>query len=176
MKNLLITKSCEIAVDLMDKGKYSLIASPVIIFLQKYIFADVEFLKWLVVLMVLDTVLGFVTAFKRKEVDPEKFGDILLKILVYGSCLIVGHVLENFTVSGSTIPGGQYMKMLIYVSILVKEAISIFKNLGKISKNFVPKSILKRLKAFDNSGDFKDLTDEQRDPKKNNASGDDEQY
>lgn len=168
MKSHLLSRTLEMSADLLEKGRFGLLLSPILIFLQKYIFADMEFLKWLVVLISLDTLLGLGGAICRKTVDRERFGDILVKIVVYGSCLIVGHVLENFTVSGEPIQGGHYMKVLIYCSILIKEAISIFNNLGKISKNLVPIAILKRLKAFDDSGELKDLDPAQDEEKPKN--------
>ncbi|WP_162343237.1 phage holin family protein [Cyclobacterium salsum] len=155
----LLQRSAEIITDIFDKSRWALLLTPVFLFFQTYIFNDFDYLKWLVVLMSLDTALGFGLALIRREIDKDKFGDILLKIIVYSSCLIVGHVLENFTVSGDTIPGGNYMKVLIYVAIIIKEAISVLNNAGKISKRLVPQFILARLKDFDETGDFKNFND-----------------
>lgn len=163
MNSYLLHKTAEIFIDIFDKSKWALLFTPILFFFQTYIFNDFDYLKWLVVLISLDTLLGFGLAISRREIDKEKFGDILIKIIVYSSCLIVGHVLENFTVSGDTIPGGNYMKLLIYVAIIIKEAISVLDNTGKISKRLVPHFILSRLKGFDETGDFKSF----KDPSKN---------
>ncbi|MFO7825432.1 MAG: phage holin family protein [Cyclobacterium sp.] len=155
----LLHRSAEIIIDIFDKSKWALLFTPILFFFQTYIFNDFDYLKWLVVLISLDTLLGFGLAISRREIDKDRFGDILIKIIVYSSCLVVGHVLENFTVSGDTIPGGNYMKLLIYAAIVIKEAISVLDNAGKISKKLVPKFILERLKGFDETGDFKNFKD-----------------
>ncbi|SEJ15559.1 Bacteriophage holin family protein [Cyclobacterium xiamenense] len=155
----LLQRSAQIITDIFDKSKWAFLLTPVFMFFQTYIFNDFDYLKWLVVLIALDTALGFGLAIGRREIDKDRFGDILIKIIVYSSCLVVGHVLENFTVSGDTIPGGDYMKLLIYVAIIIKEAISVLDNAGKISKKLVPQFILARLKGFDETGDFKNFKD-----------------
>ncbi|GAB2993806.1 hypothetical protein GCM10027284_08720 [Cyclobacterium sediminis] len=147
-----------ILVDLLDKGKWAIITAPIFLFFQTYIFNDFDYLMWLAVLVSLDTVLGFGLAICRREVEKEKFGDILIKMIVYSSCLVVGHVLENFTVSGRTMTGGEYLKFIIYIAILIKEAISVLTNAGKVSKKLVPVFILKRLKGFNETGDLTQLT------------------
>jgi small basic protein len=148
----------DILVDLLDKGKWAIITIPLFTFFQTYIFNDFDYLMWLAVLVSLDTVLGFGLAIFKREVEKEKFGDILIKMIVYSSCLIVGHVLENFTVSGQTMSGGEYLKFIIYIAILIKEAISVLTNAGKVSKKLVPVFILKRLKGFNETGDLTHLT------------------
>lgn len=158
MNSHLLQKSADIILDIFDKSKWALLLAPVFVFFERYIFNDFGYLPWLVVLIALDTGLGFGLAIIRREIDKDKFGDILIKVTVYSSCLIVGHVLENFTVSGDTIPGGNYMKILIYVAIIIKESISVLENAGKVSKRLVPKFILARLKNFDETGDISNLT------------------
>lgn len=148
----------EVAGEVLDKSKYGLIAAPILIFVERYIFSDWPFLIFLIVLIVLDTLLGFGYAFWKRSISPGKLAGILVKFVVYGSVLVVGHVLENFEVSGSPIPGGLYFKMTIYAAVVIVECISIFKNLGKINKKLVPKFILKRFEGFNETGDFSELT------------------
>ena len=54
--------------------------------------------------------------------------------------------------------GGDYLKFIIYAALLIREAISIFENAGKISKKLVPVFILNRFKGFNETGDFTQLT------------------
>lgn len=130
----------------------------ILFFIERYIFSDWPFLIWLLVLIVLDTFLGLGNAFIRWEINPKKFGGILVKGVVYGSVLIFGHVFENVEISGNTIPGGVYLKMTLYVGVVVVEGISIIRNLGKINPSLVPKFILKRMEGFNETGDFNELT------------------
>lgn len=151
-------KTAELAGDVAYKTKYGLLAAPFLIFIERYIFSDWSFLIWLLVLIVLDTALGFGYAVVKWQVSPGKLAGVLVKMVVYGSVLIVGHVLENFEVSGETIPGGLYFKMTIYAAVMIVESISILKNLGKINKKLVPQFLLKRFEGFNETGDFNELT------------------
>lgn len=158
MIDSLAHRTAEVAGDVLDKSKYGLIAAPLLIFVERYIFSDWPFLIWLLVLIVLDTALGFGYAVSKWQVSPGKLAGILVKFVVYGSVLIIGHVLEKFEVSGENIPGGIYFKMTIYAAVMIVESISIFKNLGKINKKLVPKFILRRFEGFNETGDFNELT------------------
>lgn len=158
MIDSLAHRAGEVASEILDKSKYGLIAAPLLIFIERYIFSDWPFLIFLLVFIVLDTALGFGYAFWKSTISPGKLAGILVKFVVYGSVLIVGHVLENFEVSGNKMPGGLYFKMTIYAAVVIVEGISIFKNLGKINKKLVPKFLLKRFEGFNETGDFNELT------------------
>jgi hypothetical protein len=43
---------------------------------------------------------------------------------------------------------------LCYAALLVRESISIIENIGAIKPDLLPKWILKRLKSFDDKGQF----------------------
>lgn len=158
MIDSLTHRAAEISGELLDKSKYGLVAAPVLIFIERYIFSDWPFLIFLSVLIVLDTLLGFGYAVRVGNISTGKLAGILVKLVVYGSVLVVGHVIENVEVSGNQIPGGIIFKMTVYGAVVIVEGISIFKNLGKINKNLVPKFILKRFEGFNETGDFSELT------------------
>lgn len=130
--------------------------SPITNFINKYIFSDWEFLKFLFVICSVDTMLGFFKAMKHKEVSSKGFGMIFKKIIVYSSALIVTHVLMNFTINnkGQILFG--WIDSMIFSAIVVREAISIFENIAAIDDSLIPNSILKYLKQFDSkTGKFK---------------------
>ena len=157
MNDSLAHKAAEIAEGVLSNAKYGLYAAAVI-FIEKYIFSDWPFLMFMSVLIVLDTLLGFSYAFYQSRISVRKMGGILIKIAVYGSILIVGHVMENAVISGESIPGGKYIKIVAYTALMVLEGLSIFRNLGKIDKGLVPKFLLKRFEGFNETGDFNELT------------------
>lgn len=169
MQDSLAVKAAELAQEVIHKTKYGLMTA-IVVFVERYIFSDWPFLIFLSVLVVLDTVLGFGYAVSQSEVNPRKFGSILVKIVVYGSVLVVGHVIENFEVSSIQIPGGVYFKITIYASVVVLEGLSIFRNLGKIDKDLVPKFLIKRFEGFNETGDFNKLTGKNQD--EDESSGD----
>lgn len=154
----LLQKSGELTREVLEKAWEGKWFALVLFFVERYIFSDWSFLIWLLVLISVDTFLGLWSALKKKELSGKKFAGILVKGVVYGSIMIFGHVFENVEISGNTIPGGVYFKFLLYVGVLVVEGLSIFKNLGKISKRLVPEFILKRMEGFNETGDFNQLT------------------
>lgn len=130
--------------------------APVTQFINKYIFNDWEFLKFLFVICSVDTLLGFVKAIKNREVSSKGFGMIFKKIIVYSSALIVTHVLVNFTINNKAQVLFSWIDSMIFSAIVVREAISIFENIAAIDDTFIPNSILKYLKQFDSkTGKFK---------------------
>lgn len=128
------------------------------IFVERYVFSDWPFLIFLIILISLDTLLAVGHALHRWTFSPRKLSGILVKFVVYGSVLVIGHVIENVEVSEKNIPGGIYFKMVVYAAIIFIEATSCLKNLGKINKNLVPLFILKRFEEFNETGDFAKLT------------------
>lgn len=151
-------KSAHLAEEVADKSKWSLLFAPFVYFFERFIFNDWNFLQFLAVLVAVDTLLGFGHAVYRKEVNVSKAGGLLIKAIIYGPILILGHVFENFEVSGNRMEGGYYLKVLFYTGLIIVEGISIIRNAGKISKKLVPKFILKRFEDFNESGDFQGLT------------------
>lgn len=128
---------------------------PIFKIVEKYFFADWEFLKFLFVLVIGDTVLGFYKHFKHKTLSSKAWGKIINKLISYGSLLIVSHVLGSFTIKGETIHSFGWLHTLVFASLMVKEGISIIENIGAINENLVPKWLLKKLKEFDKNGKFK---------------------
>lgn len=129
--------------------------SPIHGWFEKYVFGDWEFLKFLVILMVVDTVLGFWNHFKEKDLSLEGFEKILIKLICYGSALIVAHNLSSFQVLGEVISGFSWFRFTICTALIVREALSIFKQIDKLSPGIVPIRIKKYLKYYDDNGEFK---------------------
>lgn len=126
--------------------------TPIVDWIEKYIFKDWEFLKYLVVLIAIDTVISWLYHFMHKDFSSKGFGMILIKLIIYSSLLVVGHVLGSYTIDGQTTTTFTWFRTLICTSLLVRETISIVENVGKINPNLVPLWIRKYLKDFDENG------------------------
>lgn len=141
------------------KSKIILIAScivtPFLQFIEKFIFDDWEFLTYFAILIFLDTVLGFIKHLKLGSISSLAWGKILVKLLIYGSILIMAHILTEFTIDGKAMKLFQWIKTFAYAALIVKEGISILENIGSINPKLVPTWILKKLKEFDESGKLK---------------------
>lgn len=133
--------------------KVGVVLIPVFNILEKYIFKDWEFLAFLIVLIMVDTALGIYKHWKMKTVSSKGFSQLFEKILIYTAALVVTHVMTNFMVSGEPNALFGWVDRLIYGAIMVREAISIFENIGAINSRLLPIWILKRLKQFDETGD-----------------------
>lgn len=123
--------------------------SPVLELVEKYVFGDWEFVKYLAVLVVIDTVLGIVKHYQRHDISSRAYGMIAKKILVYSVVMIVAHVIASFTVEGNTVDSLSWFRYFACSVLMVREGISILENTESIYPGFLPKSIVRRLRDFD---------------------------
>lgn len=123
--------------------------APVIAWVEKYVYSDWEFLKFLFVVITVDTILGLVKAFVQKQVSSKGFSMVLKKIIIYTSALITTSALVKFTVAGAPQVAFGFLNNVVFSAIMVREAISIFENIGEIDPNVLPSWILKYLHKFD---------------------------
>lgn len=142
---------------LIDVGLGTIVAT-FLKFISTYLFADVEFAKWLAILMCIDTVFGIITAYRSGTVSSKGFGMIIKKITAYGVVLCMIHILTHFKVQGEKNNLFDWFTQIGYSALVVREAISIIENAGKLAPGLIPAWILKRLKGFDSSGKPQDLT------------------
>lgn len=123
--------------------------APIIQFINKYVFDDWEFVKFLVVLCMVDTAMGFVKAIKTKKVSSRGFSMVFYKIIVYASALVSTHVLVHFSIEHKVNAVFGWFDSVVFSAIVVREAISIFENISIILPGAFPTTILKYLSQFD---------------------------
>lgn len=128
--------------------------SPLILWFEKYVFNDWEFVKFLVVLMVVDTILGFAFHLKKHDISLEGFEKIIIKLLSYGAALIVAHNLSSFTIAGDPVSSFNWFRALICTALMVREGLSIFKMIDRLSPGLISPRIKKYLKYYDEEGEF----------------------
>jgi hypothetical protein len=124
-------------------------------FFQTYIFNDWSFLIYLAIVVLIDTILGIWRAYKHNQISSAKFGGFIIKVVLYGLFLVMIHSLSSFSNSDWAKYIFTYLKELCFAALLVREGISIIENIGAIKKDLIPVWILKRLKAFDETGEYK---------------------
>ena len=123
--------------------------TPFIELFEKYVFGDWEFVKYLVVLVVIDTILGFSKHYIKHDISSKAYGMIAKKIVSYSIVMIVAHVVATFRVGGEQIESLVWFRYFACSALMVREAISIIENLEVISPGFIPKSIVRRLSELD---------------------------
>ena len=129
--------------------------SPIVDWIEKYIFRDWEFLKFLVVLIVIDTLVSWVFHLTKKDFSSKGFAMIITKLFVYSCLLIVAHVLGGYTIDGQITTTFTWFRSLMSTALIVRESVSIVENAGKISPNLVPSWVRKYLRDFDENGFLK---------------------
>lgn len=128
-------------------------------FINKYVFSDWDFLPFIVILVIVDTVTGIWKSVKKNDFSSYAFGAVLTKVILYALYFVVIHNLTNFSQNDFVITLFTWVQQLGYAAIIVREAVSIIENMGIISPGLIPKWILKRLRQFDKDGKFKDSDD-----------------
>jgi phage-related holin len=128
-------------------------------FIEKYVYNDWEFLKYLSILIIIDTVISWVYHLKKKDFSSKGFGMIFTKILIYSGMLIVSHVIGNFTVEGGNVEIYTWFRSVVCNALIIRESISIIENSAKISPTLVPARIRKYLADFDENGSPKKTED-----------------
>ena len=125
-------------------------AAPVLELFERYVFGDWEFVKFLVVLVVVDTILGFVKHLIEKDVSSKAYGMIAKKLLIYSSILAVSHVLSNFSINGEIVDSFVWFRYFACSALMIREGISIIENSEEIYPGLFPKWVVTKLKGFDN--------------------------
>jgi small basic protein len=124
-------------------------------FFQTYIFNDWSSLIYLAIVVLIDTILGVWRAYKYNQISSAKFGGFIIKVVLYGLFLVMIHSLSNFSNADWAKYVFSYLQELCFAALLVREAISIIENIGAIKKDLIPVWILKKMKSFDETGEYK---------------------
>jgi hypothetical protein len=121
-------------------------------FFNKYFISDWEFVGYLGVMVVIDTILGVGIALKDNDFSSGGFSGFFVKVVVYTALLVCVNILTGFTIKGEH-PG--YLDLtddVLYGGIIIRESISVIEKAGKIRPGLVPPWIAKRLKELNNDG------------------------
>lgn len=144
-------------------------------YFQKYFFNDFQFLKSLIILIGIDLILDiWVLIIKKPSGQPlteflfslvKTVEVLVIKIILYGLYLITIFTLTNFSVGGKTNNVFAWFDTIGYSSLIIKEALGIFKSILVIEPNSIPSWLVDKLSKFDETGNVDDLK-----PKKENDS------
>ena len=130
--------------------------------LMRYVYQDWEFAKWIAMAVVLDTMLGLVKAWNKRDISSDEFWNKFgKKIFVYLCLLILSNVMVNYTVNGSNVGATEWIGSYLCTFMLVREAISILENVNSITP-IVPKWVLDRMREFTEKGKMSDNEEEEK--------------
>lgn len=128
--------------------------APMTYFVNEYVFRDWHFLMNLMIIVTIDTILGFIFAYKAKTISSEAFSRVLNKILVYSLVLIATHTACNMKINGEINFMLSWVDSFVYTTIVVRELISIFEKTTKLGYFKPPAWILAKLKDFNDTGEL----------------------
>ena len=123
--------------------------------IEKYLFADWDFLWFLIIFMTIDTLTSWWYHIKNKSFSSKGFARLFTKIIIYSILLILAHGFAAHTVNGETIEPLKWFRTFICTALMVREGLSIIENLNKIMPGIIPPMITKYLNDFDEHGKFK---------------------
>ena len=131
--------------------------------LLQYIYQDWEFAKWIGIAIGIDTLLGIIKHIIYKDFSSEDFwSKFAKKIFIYIVLLILSNILINYTVNGQVVGTTQWFGEYLCVAMLLREAISVLENINAIYP-VLPPWILKRMKDFNDSGEYVNKKNEKYD-------------
>lgn len=132
----------------------SLPITGIVEFVDLYIYSDWEFARFLVTLIIVDTVLSVIKHLIHRDASSEDFWKgTSKKVFVYMVLLILANVMSNFIVNGHHVYATSWIGDYLCVAMLVREAISIVENSNAIYP-WLPVKVLKRLKDFGENGEY----------------------
>lgn len=121
--------------------------------IEKYIFNDWEMLGWIMILLCVDTVSGFVKHWNNSNVSSEGFKKLFNKLIVVSGAMITSHVVYSISVIRFSEQTGYIIETGIYSGLTVWLGISVAENLSDITGGkFPPVFIRKHLKIFEKTG------------------------
>ena len=123
-------------------------------FVNKYLFDNFEFLKWLIILVFVDLLTGVFKVWIKQGwqcVTSRGFRDTVSKIVQYGSFLIITHVLTHFQVGNGKVPyfSWQWINDAAYQLLILTEIKSIYENITIVNPKLdFMKPILDKLTKY----------------------------
>jgi MFS superfamily sulfate permease-like transporter len=138
-----------------------LLGAPLVRFFERYIFSEWDFLGFLGVLIIVDTLTGMLKGLKYNTFSSDTFGSLFQKLFIYALCLVTIHAITTYVNQTAEKVHFEILKSIalnfdhmLYFSILFRELWSINENINALGYVFLPKFVLKHMKNFDENGHY----------------------
>ena len=130
------------------------VLTPVLVFVEKYLFNDWNFLGSLGMLILVDTVFGVQHHWQAHTISSRAFSRLFTKAGIYLGLLVLTHHLTGYQVQGE-VNGvfSSWFAKFMYACMMAREALSILEHIKELEPRLVPKVLLKRLALF-SEGEF----------------------
>lgn len=127
--------------------------APLTFFVNEYVFQDWHFLVNLMIIITIDTILGFICAYRAQSVSSESFSKVFSKIIVYSLMLVATHTACHMKINGELNFMLSWVDSFVYTTIVVRELLSIFEKTTILGYFKPPAWILSKLKDFNETGE-----------------------
>jgi toxin secretion/phage lysis holin len=132
--------------------RWGAVLMPLVAVVEKYFFKDWEFLRFLCVLVVLDTMLGVHRRWVAHAISSRGFSRLFTKAIIYLVLLVLTHVLTTFPLHGEANVFFKWFDIFMYSCMMAREALSILEHASLIDPTLVPKALVKRLALVSEEG------------------------
>lgn len=105
-------------------------------FVNKYLFQDVTFLKFLILACAIDLLTGVTKVWVTqglKSVTSRGLRDTVVKAISYGSFLIITHVLTHYEINGQSNTEFLWVNKVAYEFLILIEIKSVYENIIAIN-------------------------------------------
>lgn len=144
----------------MDNFRYLFLAylpAPFLVLLEKYALPDPVFVFCIFTLIVFDTILGSIIAWRGGILSSKGSLPTLIKAVCYMIALGTVHVLTMLAAYLGQNAVADYMALVdsaLYLYFAYRETISIAENMGKLGHNIFPKWFMAKLRDFTENGTY----------------------
>jgi len=122
------------------------IYAPVIMLVEKYLLKDYHLLLNLFILVIIDTVLGVLYAYKQNRVSSTGFSQVITKLLVY--ILLMIAVNQSHLNTGDFGLVLQWLDGVVYSTIVIRELLSIIEKSTLMGYIKLPDYVKEKLEKF----------------------------
>lgn len=145
----------------METFRYALLAympAPIVAILYKFALPDPVFVISMAMLIVFDTILGIVIAWRGRIFSSSALSKTVIKFIVYAVALQTTHILTMLLAHAGHEQFSAYLALAdsgLYLYFAFRETISIAENMGKLGYNMFPPWVMSRLRDFTETGQFR---------------------
>jgi hypothetical protein len=110
--------------------------APILAFIEKYMFNDWSYLKFMFIACTLDFITGVTKVWVRQGsafITSKGFRDSISKIVQYGAFIIITHVLTHFEINGVKYVQLDWFDSAAYIALILIEGKSVYENIVAIN-------------------------------------------
>lgn len=130
-----------------DAATIGVFFAPIVGLLERYVFGDITFVWFLMLLVAIDTGLGFRVAWREKRVSSIAFSRVLDKLFVYLGLMAAAYAVASLAGNGADSLLFVGIRWLVLSYISVREFISVAEKSASLGFG-LPRWLMKHLRDY----------------------------